>query len=279
MRFAATVLLWLITTAALAAAVPTVWAQRNIVDGDGYAALARRAAADPALQAAAAAELGSTATALIGRRGYAVDPRLVREVAVAYTASPVFPQQFAQVNRSAHRWLFGGGQTGPDSWVVDLSPMLNDDAFQRLLADYHVRMPPTATVPLTVSTPKALRPGMLRPLATWGPWVSIAAVALTAICAALTLVAARGRGRALAALGVSALLVGAAGWAGLEIVRRRINAALGNTAGDVRRVADVLAGDAEAGMHHWLDVTLAAGGLLVVFGVLVAIVGSLRGHR
>lgn len=279
MRFAAAVLSWLLATAALAAAVPTVWAQRTLVDGDGYAALAQRAAADPALQAAAAAELGSKTTMLIRRRGYAVDPQAVHEVAVAYTASPVFGRQFAQANRAAHRWLFGGGQTGPDPWVVDLAPMLDDEAFQQLLADYHVPMPPTVTVPLTVTTPKALHPGVFRRVARWGPWVGIAAMAVTGIGAVLTLLAARGRGRALAALGVSALLVGAAGWAAPEIARRRIEGALSNTTGNIRRIADALVGEAEAGLHRWLDVTLAVGALLVVFGVLVAVLGSLRGHR
>ena len=279
MRFAATVLLWLLTTAALAATVPTVWGQHNIVDVDGYAALAQRAAADPALRAAAASELSSKATTLISQRGYRVDPQLVHRVATAYTASPAFPPQFAQVNRLAHRWLFSTDQSGPDPWVVDLAPMLNDAAFEQLLTDYHVRVPSTAIVPVTVSTPKALQPGKLRPLATWGPWVSIAAVVLTGTCALVMLAAARSRGRALAALGVSALLVGAAGWAALEIARRRINGALNHTAGDVRLIADVMVGHAEASVHHWLDVTLAAGALLVVLGVLVAILGSLREVR
>lgn len=278
MRFAAVVLLWLLTTAALAATVPTVWAQRNVVDANGYAALARSAAADPALQAAAASELSSAATALIDRRGYSVDPQLVQRVAADYTAGPVFPPQFAQANRLAHRWLFGTGQSAPDQWVIDLAPMFDDAAFQQLLADHQVRVPSAVGMPLTVSTP-ALWPGKLRPLATWGPWVSIAAVALTAICAALTLTAARNRGRALAALGVSALLTGAAGWAALEIGRRRINGALNHTVGDVRRIADVMVGQAVAGLHHWLNLTLTAGGALVVLGMLVAILGSLFSQR
>jgi hypothetical protein len=274
-RVAATVLLWLLTTAALTATVPTAWAQHNIVDADGYAALAQRAAADPALRAAAASELSSKATTLISQRGYRVDPQLVREVATAYTGGPTFAPQFAQANRLAHQWLFTN-QSGLDPWVVDLAPMLKDEAFQQLLADYHVRVPSMATVPLTVSTPKTLQPGKLRTLATWGPWVSIAAAALTGICALLTLAAARNRGRALAALGVSALLAGGAGWAALEIARRRINGALNHTAGDLRRIADVMVTQAEASLHHWLDLTMAAGGVLVVFGVLVAILGSLR---
>lgn len=276
MRFVATALLWLLTTVALAATVPTVWAQSNIVDANGYAALARSAAADPALQAAAAAELSRTATALISRRGYSVDPQVLHRVAADYTAGPAFPPQFARANRLAHRWLFGTEQSGSDPWGLDLAPMLDDEAFQQLLADYQVRVPSTVTVPLTVSTPPALRAGVLRPLGTWGSWLSSAAVALTAICAVLTLVAARSRGRALTALGVSALLTGAAGWAALEIVRRRIDGALNPSAGDVRRIAKIMVGHAVTGLHRWLDVTLAAGGVLVVIGVLVAMLGSLR---
>lgn len=92
----------------------------------------------------------------------------------------------------------------------------------------------------------------------------------------LTLAVARSRGRTLAALGISALLVGAAGWAAIELARRRINDALNHTTGDIRRIADVMVGQAESSLHQWLDVTLAAGGLLVLLGVLAAVLGSLR---
>jgi hypothetical protein len=121
-----------------------------------------------------------------------------------------------------------------------------------------------------------LQPGELRPVATWGPRVTIAAAAVTGICALLTLAVARSRGRALAGLGISALLVGAAGWAAIELGRRRLGDALNHTTGDIRRIADVMVGDAESSLHHWLDLTLAAGGVLVAFGVLAAVLGSLR---
>jgi len=129
---------------------------------------------------------------------------------------------------------------------------------------------------VTVSTPKVLQPGILRPLVTWGPWVSIAAAVLTGIGALLTLAVARSRGRALAGLGISALLVGAAGWAAIELARRRINDALNHTTGDIRRIADVMVGKVESSLHEWLDLTLAAGGVLVVLGVLAAVLGTLR---
>ena len=283
MRFAATVVLWLATTVALAVAIPAAWTQMNVIDTDGYAAMARKAAGDPALQSAMAAELTTRAMALIaahGGRRYPVDGSQVHDAAAAFTAGREFPPLFALANRAAHDWLFTdprSGQNG-DLWMVDVGPMLNDSSFQQILSSYDVQVPATLTVPLTVSVPsmsEPLRQGQLSRLVTWGPWVTIGAIALSSFCGLLTLLAARRRGKALTSLGVSALLVGAGGWAGIEIGGRYINDALNGTTGDIRRIADVMVGHAEASLRQWLNLTLVAGAALVVFGVLVAIVGSL----
>jgi hypothetical protein len=276
-RFAVTALLWLFTTVTLAVAVPTAWAQTHIVDVDGYTAMAKTASSDPVLQAAAASELTTRAMVLINHRGYKVDSAQVHDVAAGYTAGPDFPPQFADANRLAHSWMFTGAsaRSEGDQWVIDLAGMLKDNAFTSMLSTYNVQVPETVRVPVTVSTPKVLQPGILRPLATWGPWVSVVAAVLTGIGALLTLTAARSRGRALAGLGVSALLVGAAGWAAIETAHRRIDGALNDTTGDIRRIADIMVSEAESSLHQWLDLTLAAGGALVVLGVLVAVLGSL----
>ena len=282
MRFAATVLLWLATTVALAVAVPAAWAQANVVDADGYAAMAQQAAADPALQSAVAGELTARATALITQHGGGrnpVDSAQVRAVASAFTAGREFPPLFAQLNRAAHAWLCTdprSGQNG-DQWVIDVAPMLKDSSFQEILRSHDVSVPAQLTVPLTVSVPglsQPLRQGQLSRLATWGPRVSIGAAAVTVVCALLTLAAARRRGKALTGLGVSALLVGAAGWTGIEVGNRYITNALNGTTGDVRRIGEVMVGHAEASLHQWLNLTLIAGAALVVFGVLVAMLGS-----
>jgi hypothetical protein len=277
-RFAVTVLLWLFTTAALAVAAPAAWTQTHIVDVNGYTAMAQKAASDPALQAAVASELATRAMVLINQRGYKVDSAQVHDVAAGYTAGPDFPPQFADANRLAHSWIFTGAsaRSEGDQWVIDLAGMLKDSAFASMLSTYNVQVPETLKVPVTVSTPKVLRPGILRPLVTWGPWLSIAAAVLTGIGALLTLAVARSRGRALAGLGISALLVGAAGWAAIELARRRIKDALNHTTGDIRRIADVMVGEVESSLHEWLDLTLAAGGVLVVLGVLAAVLGTLR---
>ena len=245
----------------------------------GYAALARKAADDPALQSAAAGELTTRAMALIAAHSgshHPVDSSQVHDAASAFTAGPSFPPLFAEANRAAHQWFFNGAGSG-DPWVVDLAPMLNDSSIRQILSSHNVKVPATLTVPLTVSTPSvSLRQGQLNRLARWGPWASIGAGALSAVCALLTLAAARSRGKALTSIGVSALLVGAAGWAGIELGGRYVDTALNGTTGDIRQVAESMVGRAEASLHQWLNVTLIAGGALVVFGVLVAIAGSVR---
>jgi hypothetical protein len=279
-RFAATIALWLAATVALAVAIPASWAQRNLVSEDGYAALAQQAAGDPALQSAMAGELTTRAMALIATHGaahYPVDSARVHDVASGFTAGPAFPPLFARANRAAHAWLFTDpppGRSG-DQWVIDVAPMLRDDSFRQVLSSHNVTVPADLTVPVAVSMPPSLRAGKLSRPAAWGPWVSAGAAALSGLFALLTLAAARRRGKALSSLGVSALLVGAAGWAGIEVGRRYVDDALNRTTGDIRQVAEVMVAHAEAGLRHWLDVTLVAGAALVGLGVLVAILGGL----
>jgi hypothetical protein len=278
-RFVATLFLWIITTAALAVAVPTSWAQKNVVDENGYSALATSAAKEPQLQQAMANELGTQLKKLVEGTGYDVSTDLLRSTAGTYTASPVFPGQFAQANRIAHRWMFTDSVQQADAsgrWQIDLSPMLSDSSFRQTLQQFGIEASSTLEVPLTENLSDSVRPGQLRQLSTWGPWVSVGATILTGVLALLTLAAARSRGKALAALGVSALLVGGAGWAGLEVARRYINTALDRTTGDIRQVADAMVNHAEDSLHQWLNLTLAAGGVLVVFGVVVAMLGGLR---
>ena len=155
-------------------------------------------------------------------------------------------------------------------------PMLTDTSFGQTLSNFNIEPPSTLEIPLTENVSDALRPGQLRQLSTWGPWISIGATILTGVFALLTLAAAQARGKALAALGISALLVGAAGWAGLEVARRYIDDALNRTSGDVRQIAEVMVNQAEGSLHQWLNLTLAAGGVLIVFGVIVSMLGGLR---
>jgi hypothetical protein len=154
--------------------------------------------------------------------------------------------------------------------------MLSDSSFQQTLADFGIKAPSSLTVPLTENVSDSVRPGQLRDVAKWGPWASVGAAILAGVLALLTFAAARQRGKALAALGVSGLIVGAAGWAAIEVGRRRVNDALDVTSGEVRNLASAMVEHAIGSLHLWLNLTLAAGAALVVLGVLASMLGGLR---
>lgn len=280
MRFVTTVLLWLLTTVALAVAVPTSWAQHNVVDRNGYSVLATSAGKDPQVQQAMSDELTAQLLKLAANSGYDVNDDLLRGATRAYTSGSAFPGQFALANQLVHRWLFTDAASQTDAsgrWEVDLSPMLSDSSFQQTLADFGIKAPSSLTIPLTQNVSDSVRPGQLRDAAKWGPWVSVGAAVLTGVLALLTLAAARQHGKALAALGVSGLIVGAAGWAGIEVGRRRyVDHGLDATPGEIRNLASAMVEHAIGSLHLWLNLTLAAGGVLVVLGVAASMLGGLR---
>lgn len=275
MRSLLAALLWLLTTALLVITVPALWAQQNIVSVDGYADLAASAARDPALQQAMAAELTDEITAATGTSG--TQATLIGAAAGAYTASEVFPGQFSAVNRVAHRWLFTNDAQG--QWAVDLTPMLEDSSIRQTLNDFGVQVPTGLQVPITENESGGLRPGQLRPVALWGPWASIGVAVLTGVFALLTLSASRRRGKMFGALGVSGLLVGAAGWAGIEIGRRHVDDALNRTTGNIREIADVMVQHAIDSMHVWLNLTLTISGGVVIIGVIVSLLSGLGSRQ
>jgi hypothetical protein len=272
-------LFWILFTVALAVAVPATWAQHNVVDRDGYSALATSAAKDPALQQAMAAALASQVGTLAANNGYDVNPTLITGTARAYTGSDAFPGQFALANQVAHRWLFSdtvGQSDASGRWEIDLSPMLADSSFQQTLAGFGIQPPKSLEIPLTENVSQSLRPGQLRDVATWGPWASVGAAVLAGVLGLLTLAVAKRRGKALVALGVSGLIVGAAGWAGIEVGRRYVDQALAATTADVHNVAAAMIDHAIGSLHLWLSLTLAAGAALVVLGFLASMLGGLR---
>ncbi|MET0475479.1 MAG: hypothetical protein ABW001_12680 [Mycobacterium sp.] len=279
MRFIATLLLWLLTTAALAVAVPASWAQHNVVDRNGYSALATSAAKDPRVQQAMSDELTAQLMKLTANSGWEVNENLLAGGTRAYTSGSAFPGQFALANQLVHRWVFSdavGQSDASGRWEIDLSPMLSDSSFQQTLADFGIKAPSNLTIPLTQNVSDSVRPGQLRDVAKWGPWASVGAAVLAGVLALLTLAAARQRGKALAALGVSGLIAGAAGWAAIEVGRRRVDQALDATTGDVRNLAAAMVEHAIGSLHLWLNLTLAAGGALVVLGIVASMLGGVR---
>ncbi|AMT72762.1 hypothetical protein [Mycobacteroides immunogenum] len=275
MRFLFAVLLWLLTTAALAVTITAAWTQSRIVDENGYVALTAPAAADPRVQQAIAEELTTEIVSLSKKQGSRVNETQVAELTASYTSGPQFPADFASVNRMAHQWLFTNSSSAQrDSqggWQIDVAPMIKSVVPQGL----SVKAPETLKVSVTEDKLAGLTPGRLVPVARFGQLAVWIAFGLTLILAGLTQLAVRSRAKGLAGLGISALLVGAAGWAGLEIGRRYLERPLSRVTGDLREVADGVVTAAVSNAHHWLSLTMAVGGLVIVIGVVSGLVGGL----
>jgi hypothetical protein len=274
-RFVFAVLLWVLTTAAFAVTVTAAWAQARVVDENGYVALAAPAASDAQVRQAIAGELTTQIVTLAENQGNWVSESTVAEMATAYTDSPKFRADFDSVNRMAHQWLFtDSAQAQRDSagrWQIDLAPMIKSLVPQGI----SIKTPESVKVAITDETLGGLTPGRLAPIARFGQVAVWIGVGLTLILAGLTQLAVKSRSKGLAALGVSGLLVGAAGWAGLEIGQQHLHGPLTRVTGDLRVVTDQLLNQAVGNAHHWLSLTMAAGGLLIAVGVVSAVLGGL----
>ncbi|SIC47622.1 hypothetical protein [Mycobacteroides abscessus] len=275
MRFLFAVLLWLLTTAALALTVTATWAQSRIVNENGYVALTAPAAADPTVQRAIAEELTTQIVSLGKKQGARVNESQVAELTSAYTGGPQFRDDFASVNRMAHQWLFTNSSSAhrdsQGGWEVDLAPMIKSLVPQGL----SIKAPETLEVSLTEDNLGGLTPGRLVPVARFGQLAVWVLVGLTLVLAGLNQLAVRSRAKGLAGLGISALLVGAAGWAGLEIGRRYLDRPLNRVTENLRVVADGLITQAVSNAHHWLSLTMGVGVLVIVVGVVSGVLGGL----
>ncbi|MDT5095076.1 MAG: hypothetical protein QOH60_4439 [Mycobacterium sp.] len=275
MRSASAVSLWLTATFALLVAIPLNWVQHTLINVDGYTSMARVAGHQSGVQKATAALLTEQVSAAARQNGFSGGDNAIQQAATTYTASSVFPDNFADVNRIAHEWLFTNKARQTDrGWEIDLGPMLADTSFKTQLASQGVTLPPTVTVPVTGDTANKFAPGQLSTLATWGPWGAIGSALVVGVAAVLMLVVAKSRGIALAALGVSALLAGGVGWVALSLGRGRVDSALSKTNGNVQTIANSLLVQAEDSLQQWMTYALIAGGVLVVVGVLVAVLGK-----
>lgn len=275
MRFLFAVLLWLLTTAVLALTVTAAWTQSRIVDENGYVALTAPAADDPRVQRAIAGELTTQIVSLGKKQGSRVNETQVAELTATYAGGPQFRADFASVNRMAHQWLFTNSNSAQrdsqGSWQIDVAPMIKSLVPQGL----SIKAPETLKVSVTDDSLAGLTPGRLVPVSRFGQlavWISFG---LTLVLAGLTQLAVRSRAKGLVGLGISALLVGTAGWAGLEIGRRYLDRPLNRVNDNLRDVADSLVTQAVGNAHHWLSLTMAAGGLVIVVGVVSGLVGGL----
>ncbi len=135
-----------------------------------------------------AAELTAQVSGATGSSG--VQATLLEAAANSTPSSPVFPGQFAAVNRVAHRWLFtddAQGQVGGGS-VTDAGRQLDPadpGRFRSTGADQPAGSGDRERIWRSASRPVASGRAVVR------PWVSVGVAVLAVVFALLTLAASR----------------------------------------------------------------------------------------
>lgn len=275
MRFIFAALLWVLTTVALAGTVTAAWTQNRVINEDGYAKLVAPAADDPVVQRAVADELTAQIVALGKKQGTRVDQSRVADMTTEYTHTAKFRDDFVTVAREAHRWLFTystiAQRDSQGRWQIDLAPM----ARTLVPPGMGLKVPDTLQASITDEALGPLAPGRLASLTRFGPIAVWVGVGLTLLLAGMMQLAVRRTTKGIVALGISTLLVGATGWAALEVGLSHAKRPLARLTEEAREVADAVLHQAVGNAHQWLSVTMIAGVLVIIAGIAAGALGSL----
>ncbi|MBG6216492.1 hypothetical protein IWX75_000936 [Arthrobacter sp. CAN_A6] len=271
MRTLASAVFALLALVLTAGALSAVWVDRNLVQEQGFVALAAPLGDDPRFQAALSESL---AAEVVGSAGLpeqiadVVEP-IITDAASSVTRSPGYPMAWDETLRLSHAITFAGvpespGDPTPGALSLDLGPvarLVADTAGSSLGID--VPVPPDTTVDIGSFEGGAL----VRAVAeTAGNWQLIALAA--GICALLSLLTARRRGTTLALLGCGAMLIGLAGWVVAGFVPDAAVAAVGSS-GLAQVFAEGLAGRIGLNLAAFSLPVIVAGGIAVGIGVVL----------
>ncbi|MGA8850707.1 MAG: hypothetical protein WB508_03215 [Aeromicrobium sp.] len=269
----------LVATLALALALPVGWVAQHVADEDGYVAFSAELVDDPKFRG----EIVQAVTDDIVKRAGVPDAFAppVRSALQAASAdvveSPDFRSAFGDAQRETHRAVFGdaadmpAGMEAEDRVVIDLAPVA------QTIIDAA-----TANLPVSIEAPEQLM------VAVGGseerqavdaidrmPRQAIVLLAVAAVAASLSLLAARRSSSMLAWLGFGAIV--AAGLA--RVLSMGVLSALMDSSNApsalAARAQRLLADAALASLDEWLIITVVGGGIAVALGLLVrAISGS-----
>lgn len=268
MRTLASAFFALFALALIAASLSAVWVEKNLVQEQGFVALAAPLGENPQFQAALT---DSLAAEVVGNAGLPeqvagfVEP-IIADAASSVTGSASYPAAWDETLRLSHAVTFAGapenpGEPVPAALSLDLGPvarLVADTAGSSLGID--VPVPPDTTVDIGTFE----RGGLVSAVADLtGSWSLIAGGA--GICALLSLLIARRRGTTLALLGCGVALIGLAGSVMAGLVPEAAVAAAGSSA-----VAQVFA----EGLAGRIAINLAASSLpVIVAGGIAAVIG------
>jgi hypothetical protein len=260
-----------------AAAVPAIWVDRNIVQEDGFVALAAPLGKDPDFQkrlATAAVSSIDTGGAIPAQVAALVRPVLER-VATSLTGLPEYPAAWEETLRKSHRLNFADPASLPPegdsgtSLTLDVAPLVALAAKQ---ISSQVGVPLDAPGQTLVNIGQTNQRQLIERVSAYSPLGYSLAVG-AGVAFLLALVTARRRWKVLAGMGVGALALSglwtlASRWAADAVT----GTASGNEMADLFKREFVAA--SAAGFASWTLAAAIVGAALVAAGLLLRVIGG-----
>jgi hypothetical protein len=272
----------LIGLAMAAVAVPAIWVDRNIVQEDGFVALAAPLGKDPVFQqrlAAAAVGSLSASEQLPESLTELVRP-ILENTAQSLTSVPGYPEAWAETLRKSHRLSVVDPNSlpaeagGAASLTLDVAPLVGLVAKQVSEA---TTVPLEAPGQVLISVGSSEQRQLVERIAAYAPLGYAVAIG-AGIAFLLAFVAARRRWTVLAGAGVGALVLAgvwklASGVAGAAVSA----ASSGNEVAELFKREFVSA--SAASFDQWILATAVAGVALLGLGTVLRVVGGRRHVR
>lgn len=263
-----------------AVAVPAIWADRNIVQEDGFVALAAPLGQDAEFQQRlAVATVGTINTAGIPDSLASLVKPVLETAAGKLTSSPGYPAAWEETLRKSHRLSFADPGSLPaeadssSSLTLDVAPLVALATEELAGATGLPLDPPEQTL---INVGQSDQRQLIERVSAYAPLGYPLALG-AGIAFALALVAARRRWTLLVSVGFGALLLAGLWTLGANSARDAVLAtASGNGIADMFKDAFVAAASASFG--SWVTGTLVAGGGLLVAGLVTRVASRGQQH-
>ena len=263
-----------------ALAVPAIWLDRNVVQEDGFVALAAPLGQDAEFQQRlAAAAVGTIDTGSIPDALAALVKPVLEAAAGSLTGLPGYPAAWEETLRKSHRLSFAGPASvpvepeSPSSLTLDVAPLvvLATEELARTTG-----LPLTAPEETLVNVGEPEQRQLVERVSAYAPLGYSLAIG-AGIALALALVSARRRWTVVFAVGLAALVLAGLWSAGSQLARDAVlGTASGNGLSDMFKDAFVAA--ASGSFQSWVGGAAISGGVLVAAALVIRIASPGRRH-
>lgn len=254
-----------IAIGAIVVALPSLWLTERVVEPSGFRATAVKMGENSDVRDF----MADTITTQIANRAGSAAGTLARPIAVRYTHSAAFTEDFVDLATQQHRWLFEPPPAGVDPEVMqlDLTGMVRRVASQANPA-FAGLIPGPVLVPVS-HRDRALEAGRYREPGRQVKVLAYGSIAVALLAGLLALLISGNRAAMLSWLGFGGVLSAVVSWAGGYYFAARAKDEVSGTEAGVRHVAEVTIDGLVDNLHQWALVVGGVGAVVLVVGLAI----------